>query len=711
MSEQLQVRVGRAARGDVRWRATSALPPGLSLTPRGRLHGEPTGAGTTEVGYVVHNDADASLSRPSTGRVLVTVDADLGSRVTSGGRHACSVRTDGTLWCWGANFEGQLGLGDTAGRRKPTQVGSGRDWAPVSGGGMHTCATRTNGTLWCWGLNYRGQLGLGGRADKLTPRKVGDDRDWATVSAGWVHTCATKADGSGWCWGNNAYGQLGIGSTDSRYEPRQVAADATWTDLRAGGWSTCGVRRDGSAWCWGRNTNGELGLGDTGMRWLPNRIGDAVDWAALRPAWTHTCGLRTSGAAQCWGNNAQRQLGTGAGASSRSPATVAGGHVFSAISTGTGFSCGTDTDGVLWCWGNGRYGQIGTGAATAREPVRVSGEGASGGFVGVESGWLHSCAVRASSAPYCWGENETGALGDGEALDRSTPGPVSYAAGRRDAVDRTRTRPVDPVLGARPTGDAARATGRSARRADPYELNVVSLNILGSNHSAPRKDAGRYSPARVRSEWVLDHLAKVSADIVGFQEIQRDQLGWFLRGAGETYDVWPGTEVRGGLQTTIAWRQDTWAMTAHDTVDIPFITQTRAMPLVRLQHRASGRSLWVMNVHNAPRDLQAQRNRAVNLEIDRLAKVVGQGEPVLLIGDFNERGRVYCEVARRLDMVAPRGGSLTNGQCRPPSKGKVRVDWIFGTQDAAYSRYREDRSPLVKRITDHAVLRTHVSVP
>ena len=152
-------------------------------------------------------------------------------------------------------------------------------------------------------------------------------------------------------------------------------------------------------------------------------------------------------------------------------------------------------------------------------------------------------------------------------------------------------------------------------------------------------------------------------------------------------------------------------MTAHDTVDIPFMNQTRAMPLVRLKHLETGRSVWVMNVHNAPQGRQSERDRAVDLEIDRLSEIVGKGRPVLLVGDFNERGRVFCEVTRRLGMVAPRGGSTENGRCDPPSRGKVRVDWIFGTKDASYSRYREDRSPLVKRVTDHAVLRTRVSVP
>lgn len=711
MSDQLDVDVARSARDDVRWRPTTDLPPGLSLSGAGRLSGNPTTAGTFEVGYTVRNVSATDLSRAAAGRALVTVDDDLGSGVATGGRHSCSVRADATLWCWGANFEGQLGLGDHLGRRAATQVGQRATWQSVSGGGMHTCAVRTDHTLWCWGLNYRGQLGLGGKADHDRPQQVGTDEDWASVSAGWVHTCALRTDGSAWCWGNNAFGQLGSGSTHARYEPRRVAGAAAWSTIHAGGWSTCGVHEDGSAWCWGRNLNGELGVGDSDLRTQPTRVGADRTWASVQPSWTHTCALTASGSAWCWGNNAERQLGTGAAASSATPVAVAGDHRFAQISTGNGFGCGIDVEAALWCWGDGRYGENGT-FSTAPAPVRV---GVDGGWVALDSGWLHTCAVRSTGAPRCWGENEVGALGDGTDLDRSTPTPVTYAAGQRDAAERMRTSTLDPHP-APPTRTAQRpgTTGTHGRdqgaRAASEPFTVVSFNALGSNHTAPRLDAAEYSPARVRSEWAIDHLDAVDASIVGFQEIQRDQLAWFLRGAGARYDVWPGTDLGSqGIQTTIAWKQRTWEMTAHATVEIPFITQKRLMPLVKLRNRESGRSVWVMNVHNAPQDLQDQRNRAVELEISRLEKVVGKGAPVLLVGDFNERERVYCAVGDRLGMVAPRGGSVDGGGCNPPG-GYSRVDWIFGTPDASYSRYVEDRSPLVKRVTDHAVLRTRVAL-
>jgi len=136
------------------------------------------------------------------------------ANVSTGDSHTCGVRTDGTLWCWGYNRLGQLGLGSEAWTfTTPTQVGTATTWASVAAGYAHTCATRTNGSLWCWGDSSAGQLGLGSVAYSTTPAQVGTGTTWASVSTGYAHTCATRTDKSLWCWGDNGYGQVGISGT------------------------------------------------------------------------------------------------------------------------------------------------------------------------------------------------------------------------------------------------------------------------------------------------------------------------------------------------------------------------------------------------------------------------------------------------------------------------------------------------------------------
>ena len=194
--------------------------------------------------------------------------------VRAGDAHTCATRTDHTLWCWGYNASGQLGLGDNENRSSPTQVGNRTDWADLSAeNGYHTCATRTDHSLWCWGFNGSGQLGLGDTTNRTTPSQVGTASDWYGLSAGHKQTCATRPDHTLWCWGLNNAGQVGVGDTTDRTVPTQVGSGVDWAAISAGGsLHTCALRSDHSLWCWGYNANGQLGLGDLTDRLVPAQV-------------------------------------------------------------------------------------------------------------------------------------------------------------------------------------------------------------------------------------------------------------------------------------------------------------------------------------------------------------------------------------------------------------------------------------------------------
>jgi alpha-tubulin suppressor-like RCC1 family protein len=256
------------------------------------------------------------------------------STVTTGSDHSCGLRTDGTAWCWGGGDLGKLGNG-RHGRglysATPVAVRGRHTFLSIDAGNEHTCAVSTEHTLWCWGSNISGQLGIGskGRKDSRdTPVEVGDDDSWSGVSGGAEFTCATQSDGSAWCWGLNHDGQLGDGTRTTRTLPVQVAGRADWVDVTAGGGHSCGLRADGSAWCWGDNTDGAVGDGTTMRRLEPVPVGDATDWTSV-PAGGylyggHTCGLRGAGVAWCWGDNSNGQLGDGSTRDRHSPVRVEG---------------------------------------------------------------------------------------------------------------------------------------------------------------------------------------------------------------------------------------------------------------------------------------------------------------------------------------------------------------------------------------------------
>ena len=143
--------------------------------------------------------------------LAVTLSQGAFVSVATGARHTLALKRDGSLWAWGGNYCGQLGLGDDEGRDGPTRIGGDSDWAAVATGSERSLALKRDGSLWAWGADYDGQLGLDGGKDRNRPTRIGGDSDWAALATGFDHTLALKRDNSLWAWGSNGYGQLGLG--------------------------------------------------------------------------------------------------------------------------------------------------------------------------------------------------------------------------------------------------------------------------------------------------------------------------------------------------------------------------------------------------------------------------------------------------------------------------------------------------------------------
>jgi alpha-tubulin suppressor-like RCC1 family protein len=208
------------------------------------------------------------------------------SQVTAGAYSCVAIKTDGTMWSWGydGSYSGQLGLNAAIARSSPTQIGSLTTWASVSAGETSAFAIKTNGTLWSWGRNLSGQLGLSRPASFAgglsSPVQIGALTTWSSV-AGQRYSClAIKTDGTLWSWGDNTNGQLGQNNTTLRSSPVQVGALTTWS--KTTGAAHCIAQKpDGTLWSWGLNTNGQLGQNDTISRSSPVQIGGLTIWFAL----------------------------------------------------------------------------------------------------------------------------------------------------------------------------------------------------------------------------------------------------------------------------------------------------------------------------------------------------------------------------------------------------------------------------------------------
>lgn len=296
--------------------------------------------------------------------------------VAAGQDHICATGTDGTLWCWGYNSNGQLGQGDGSARHVPTRLGTGTAWAAVSLGKDHSCALDTGGALYCWGENRAGQLGVGDLTERSVPTEVAGG-PWAQLGAGWEHTCAVDTAGGLWCWGDNAVGSLGDGSTTSRSTPVQVGVDTDWAEVAGGTGVTCARKTDGTLWCWGHNSLGQLGQGTFDAEGTPQttplQVGSEADWTAVTSGDDHVCGLRAGGALFCWGGNDEGEAGIGSSSTRvTSPTRVGTLDGWLAPEAGDDYGCAIQSDGALWCWGDNELGQLGVGEGGTRSaPVQV----------------------------------------------------------------------------------------------------------------------------------------------------------------------------------------------------------------------------------------------------------------------------------------------------------------------------------------------------
>jgi alpha-tubulin suppressor-like RCC1 family protein len=291
--------------------------------------------------------------------------------VYAGNSFSLGVKSDGTLWSWGSNSQGQLGIGNTTQQNTPVQIGTDTNWASVGAGDNHTVAIKTNGTLWAWGYNYYGQLGTGNTTQQNSPVQIGSATNWSKVDCGGIHTMGLKSDGTLWAWGYNAYGQLGNGSTTTSTSPLQVGSATDWTDLAVATYSSYGVKSNGTLWGWGYNYNYNLGIGNTTLYYNPIQIGSATNWSKVFASYDSAFGIKTDGTLWGWGYNGNGQLGNGTTNTNTTPAQVGSDNSWNYISAGASYTIGKRTSGNIYLTGTNGNGQLGDGTFTQRTTFAV----------------------------------------------------------------------------------------------------------------------------------------------------------------------------------------------------------------------------------------------------------------------------------------------------------------------------------------------------
>lgn len=365
----------------------------------------------------------------------------------------------GGVRAWGWNVAGQLGTMDTDDRSVPVPVmglftSSPAGAVAIAAGDSHSVALKSDGSVWAWGDNLNGQLGDGTTTNSLVPTRVLYLSEATAVAAGADFTIALRADGTVWAWGNNHFGQLGDGGASaSSPAPVQVLEPGGFAlgdvvAVAAGEFHGIAVKSDGTVWTWGSNYYGQLGVLGYTTSSIAIQASGIADVTAVAAGASHTLALVSDGTVWAWGRNSGGQLGDGTGLQSFLPVQVLGyGGVdylasVTAVAAGDGHSMALASDGTIWTWGANLYGQLGDGTSSNRStPVHVMdapGTALLAGVVAIEGGREHSIALMSDGTVMAWGRNYYGQLGDGNTLTQSLlplqatglTGATAVAAGR-----------------------------------------------------------------------------------------------------------------------------------------------------------------------------------------------------------------------------------------------------------------------------------------
>lgn len=284
---------------------------------------------------------------------------------TSTSRNIFGIKNDGTLWAWGRNYSGALGLGNITSYSSPKQVGALTNWLSVVSSYGATFAIKTDGTLWSWGYNAQGQLGLGNTTNYSSPKQIGLLTNWLKVSCDNYSVAAIKTNGTIWSWGGNANGELGLSNQTYYSSPKQIGALTTWSNVSKGLRSVIAVKTDGTLWAWGNNIQGQLGLNTATQYYSsPKQVGSLTNWSVNISAQnSSSMAVKNDGTLWGWGQNNSGQLGLGNTLYKSSPNQVGALSNWSTISVGV-HAVALKTDGTLWVWGGNNDGNLGLGNTT-----------------------------------------------------------------------------------------------------------------------------------------------------------------------------------------------------------------------------------------------------------------------------------------------------------------------------------------------------------
>lgn len=378
--------------------------------------------GANATGQLGQNVSTVAISSP----VQVGTLTNWTSQFSPGGTTILAIKSDNSLWSWGnnsGNSSGALGINTSVtSASSPVQVGTLTNWSVVASGRYGSSALKSDGTLWGWGANAAqfGMVGDGTLTVRSSPVQIGTLTNWVKLNKGTLHSLAIKSDGSLWGWGSGIGSNLANLILPTPSSPVQVGTLTNWTSVGASQSSAGAVDSSGKLWVWGLNNNGQLGLNipDTSVS-SPVQVGTLTNWKIVTLTSTQSHAIKTDNTLWGWGFN---PTGDSTGNNRSSPVQIGTATNWSFLADGLSNGAAINSTGQLWMWGINNVGQLGQNNATlSNSPVQV---GTLTNWTNVSFATSGVTAVKTDGSLWSWGSNGNGINGTNDApsvVSRSSP--------------------------------------------------------------------------------------------------------------------------------------------------------------------------------------------------------------------------------------------------------------------------------------------------
>lgn len=336
------------------------------------------------------------------------------AQLSTGAEHTLAIDTDGKLWAWGNNLNGQVAYSVYENYyATPIQLEKTKKFTAISAGYKHSLAIDESGTLFQWGYHCVGDAGDESWEDVFELEALMLGLEFAKISAGSYFNLAIDKNGNLYAWGDNTYGQLGVGNgITARSAPTQILIGTKFVEISAGAYHSMAIDENGGLWVWGMNADGQLGNGEKNDVFVPLKVSSPTIFVKVAAGLNHSLALDNTGAVYTCGSNLYGQMGIEGIGSSKVflPLAEVGQAIsFSNVFGGWNNSFAVSTNGKMYAWGVNSYGQLGCNDQENKSlPVPILTDIRS---VVLSSKSYHALSIDTDGYLYGWGLNDNSQLG------------------------------------------------------------------------------------------------------------------------------------------------------------------------------------------------------------------------------------------------------------------------------------------------------------